>query len=364
VVLRKQRNKNFIMIRTRHTTPRTCLTFRNNLSWKIARPQSIHRHFSQIKSSTATAADDLRDQLSGFKTFDNTPAIFPWRHSNELLPRVDPTSREYNPYGPAVIMKFPDTLFAHGVCARMLGSSYWDIITNKWEKDLCQNFTWAFGRATAGLISHTFHVPIDYTLEHEETSVAQHDINVDYESSLKVDVNDNKKDDEQKKIQSDNLAQQMLEKSLLELYTNAVKHSKPTIQLRLQTRPISAKFLSTNVMIYSRDMVNKVPELKGLWKKPTDQIFDFVYDNMMLFSTGGEFTVICQVLIHCKEIFWVKDETGRVLQGEESDVEKDVVHVVRFEIPCRYSDSSRPYFEPGSWVITDWDDLLKGNIYF
>merc|ERR1711862_239424 len=160
----------------------------------------------------------------------------------------------------------------------------------------------------------------------------------------------------------------MLDKNLLDLYTNAIKNSKQSIQVRLQTRPISSKIISTSMMIYSRNMVQKNPELKGLWKKSTNEIYSYIYDNILLFSTkGGEFTVICQVLIQCKEIFWVKDiKSGTIIQGSEDgdDCEKDVVHLVRFEIPCRYSASRGLVFEPESWIISDWDDLLKGNLFF
>jgi hypothetical protein len=81
-----------------------------------------------------------------------------------------------------------------------------------------------------------------------------------------------------------------------------------------------------------------------------------------------ESTVICQVLIHCDEIFCVKDaETGRLLQGHADEKFRRVVHLVRFEqtVTTHWTDSGGilPFrVEPGEWQITDIDDLLEGNL--
>merc|ERR1712228_1099645 len=74
-------------------------------------------------------------------------------------------------------------------------------------------------------------------------------------------------------------------------------------------------------------------------------------------------TVIAQVLVHCKEIFWVKDEGGNIIQGQEDgDIEKDALHLVRFEMPVELASINNA--SPTSWIISDWDDLLKGNVFF
>jgi hypothetical protein len=104
-------------------------------------------------------------------------------------------------------------------------------------------------------------------------------------------------------------------------------------------------------------------------------------------------TVICQVLIECDEVFWVKDlSTGAILQGggqEEEDIPtittitttssmssssssskapfRRVVHLVRFEMVVDVMDAPHHWILPfdmklGRWQITDIDDHLKGNL--
>ena len=47
------------------------------------------------------------------------------------------------------------------LAARELGVPWYQIfLTGSWERDLAQNFTWAFRRATAALLAKTFRVPI------------------------------------------------------------------------------------------------------------------------------------------------------------------------------------------------------------
>lgn len=101
-------------------------------------------------------------------------------------------------------------------------------------------------------------------------------------------------------------------------------------------------------------------------------------------------TVICQVLIECDEIFWVKDlSTGMILQGHEDETEfRTVRHLVRFEmvvdafIPFDDDDNPNdsgghinrrsnrknllprfPDMQQGCWQITDIDDHLDGNLF-
>ena len=99
-------------------------------------------------------------------------------------------------------------------------------------------------------------------------------------------------------------------------------------------------------------------------------------------------TVICQVLIECDEVFWVKDlSTGAMLQGgwQEEDIPtitttttttpssssnapfRRVVHLVRFEMVVDVMDAPHRWILPfdmklGRWQITDIDDHLKGNL--
>ena len=74
-------------------------------------------------------------------------------------------------------------------------------------------------------------------------------------------------------------------------------------------------------------------------------------------------TIIAQVSIQCKEIFCVRDvESGEIFQGDDDGQPRDVTHLVRFEICIKELEDGE--FDIGRWQITDWDDLLHGNVWF
>ena len=88
-------------------------------------------------------------------------------------------------------------------------------------------------------------------------------------------------------------------------------------------------------------------------------------------------TIVAQVSIQCKEIFCVRDvDSGVVLQGcEDVQRPRDVTHLVRFEMVVRErlvdadsnveeDEDGKWKIEMGRWQITDWDDLLDGNVFF
>lgn len=319
------------------------------------------------KNSPSTDNDSIKPEV-----------IFPWRHSAELLPRIDSKSSEYNPFGPELWIptsSWNKRMFIHAVSARSLGKSWIEILFGTWENELCANFTWAFGRSVSSILAHTFKIPIDRlekqqaNAEPESDSDTQPDIiEVDFDSSL-TEENSNG-------IKLDGFAQNLLEQNVLDQYKNAITDSR--FQVRLLTRPMSAKLVNLNIIPYTRGMVQEKPELKGLYcsllaaggannndqyNELRDKFFNAVGKGTK--ETVFKTTVISQVLIHCKEIFYIKDkDTGKVIQGEESDVEKDVYHLVRFEIPVFNQANIFLYGDPTSWVVSDYDDLLNGNVFY
>jgi len=73
--------------------------------------------------------------------------------------------------------------------------------------------------------------------------------------------------------------------------------------------------------------------------------------------------LVAQVLIRCREVFCIKDcDTGKIVQGFDDIMPRDVPHLVRFEMVVR--ESTDDELEIGRWQIVDWDDLLEGNIFF
>ena len=95
-----------------------------------------------------------------------------------------------------------------------------------------------------------------------------------------------------------------------------------------------------------------------------DGMDDLMETSSRLSDDGnGVITIVAQVSIHCSEVFCVKDvETGEIMQGYADESPRDVIHLVRFEIVVR--DSLEPELLVGRWQITDWDDLIEGNVWF
>lgn len=89
-----------------------------------------------------------------------------------------------------------------------------------------------------------------------------------------------------------------------------------------------------------------------------------VYDDYATF----EHTVIMQVLVECDEVFSVTDlNNGKILQGHGDGKIRSIPHVVRLEAVLEVrkdNEGSQEEWVLGKWQITDWDDLLEGNIWF
>jgi hypothetical protein len=77
-----------------------------------------------------------------------------------------------------------------------------------------------------------------------------------------------------------------------------------------------------------------------------------------------QMTIVAQVSIQCDEVFVVRDtETGDIVQGDANGNVNDVTHLVRFEIVVDMNAETGEV-GIGNWQITDWDDLLDGNMFF
>ena len=76
-----------------------------------------------------------------------------------------------------------------------------------------------------------------------------------------------------------------------------------------------------------------------------------------------QMTVVAQVAIQCDEVFVVRDtDTGDVVQGDVEENVNDATHLVRFETVIDLDLDDRQAVI-GGWQITDWDDMLDGNIW-
>ena len=234
-------------------------------------------------------------------------------------------------------------------------------------------------------------------------------------STTKDNNNDNNNNND-----NDNEEYSMLQRNLRNLYQNAKRHSHPNkINILLRTEPQSAKVESMfPIFGLSRSLVEDRPNLRHTYRNYSKRLQDrhkerasatgksssrlnpiemgtFVMDSLQevmaksaQLSNDGKavITIVAQVSIQCKEIFIVRDIiTGDVLQGVDDVEPRDVTHLVRFEMVLRetlideddenndnskkqkgqYSNEDEDWeIEIGRWQITDWDDLLDGNVFF
>jgi hypothetical protein len=185
----------------------------------------------------------------------------------------------------------------------------------------------------------------------------------------------------------------MIQQSLRNLYHSARQHSHPNkINILLKSQPRSA-VIESMFPVYglSRSLVKNHPNLRHSYRNLIKEIQQKEHEiggklnpievgkivmnsfvSMMERSANlsldgkGVITIIAQVSIQCHEVFCVKDvESGEILQGDGQP--RDVTHLVRFEIVLKenFDNIENPLdMEIGRWQITDWDDLLEGNVWF
>ena len=199
----------------------------------------------------------------------------------------------------------------------------------------------------------------------------------------------------------------MLQRDLRRLYESARRHSHPSgVNIVLRTVPQSATIESMfPVFGLSRSLVEDHPYLRHTYRNYLKrlqakhkeavlagksrlnpvQVGTFVMDGLQevmeasaRLSGDGKaaITIVAQVSIHCKEVFCVRDvESGAIIQGHGDARPRDVTHLVRFEMVVRETlanvddsvDSLREgdwELEIGRWQITDWDDIMDGNVFF
>lgn len=169
----------------------------------------------------------------------------------------------------------------------------------------------------------------------------------------------------------------MVEQKLRTLYQSAHEFGKHQIQVRLDCRPTRARIQNLFVFPFlSRPMLKRNPGLKEQYQQLLDvlevhpreaiPIYRELVEEMQNHG-NAESTVICQVLLECDEVFWVKDlSTGVLLQGRDDDEFRKVFHLVRFEMVVQTIPRRHPIVPfrmvPGNWQITDIDDHLDGNL--
>ncbi|KAL7454344.1 hypothetical protein ACHAWC_005984 [Mediolabrus comicus] len=268
-----------------------------------------------------------------------------------------------------------------------------------WEENMEWCFCEAFLRGVNGMIYDTYMINECDDSDRNESvqSDESFDLVLDFDHTIRKHKEDSitsGKDDKHSMLDK-NEEHCMLQYNLRQLYQSAREHSLPSdVNIVLRTEPIRAEIESMfPVFGLSRKLVSDHPNMRHSYRNLaktiqrkqkekqlegknqklnfleiatiiTKGLDDLMQSSVQLSDDGsGLITVIAQVSIHCREVFCVKDVvTGEILQGYEDTNPRDVTHLVRFEIVVRGSPELG--LDIGRWQISDWDDLLDGNVWF
>lgn len=299
---------------------------------------------------------------------------------------------------------FRGVLYANSM--HILGQGWLQIVLpwtrKEWEENMEWCFCEAFLRGVNGMIYDTYMINECDDSDRNESvqSDESFDLVLDFDHTIRKHSTTSGKDDKQSMLDK-NEEHCMLQYNLRQLYQSAREHSLPSdVNIVLRTEPVRAEIESMfPIFGLSRKLVSDHPNLRHSYRNLaktiqrkqkekqlegkqqklnfleiatiiTKGLDDLMQSSAKLSDDGnGLITVIAQVSIHCREVFCVKDvATGEILQGYEDNNPRDVTHLVRFEIVVRDEFSDFGWGAGlgfiGRWQITDWDDLLDGNVWF
>jgi len=353
--------------------------------------------------------------------------LFPWRSSPYPLPRLvmptrnntspkhdsDETSQQISdeeyydsdyftkggPLGPGWFSPmepwFRGVLYANSM--HLLNVSWLSIILpwkrRQWMEEMEWCFCEAFLRGVNGMIYDTYMSDESDECDRNENILSDEsfDLVLDFDHTIRKHKGTT---DDKRRILDMKEEHCMLQHNLRQLYQSAREHSLPSdVNIVLKTEPVRAEIESMfPIFGLSRSLVQDHPNLRHSYRNLAKRIerkhkekqlegkqkLNFLeiativtqgLDELMETSAklsgdgNGLITIIAQVSIHCREVFCVKDvTTGEILQGHADGNPRDVIHLVRFEMVVK--DSSEAELLVGRWQITDWDDLLDGNVFF
>jgi hypothetical protein len=369
------------------------------------------------KEAVATAEALLKApfaaKLHAKVNVEKQSGLFPWRSSSDLLERLVPGTPDHASKGLLLggnLTSSNPNVDAFATACFFLRIPFGDLIffRTATEQDLADSMAWAFGAAVR-----------EITAGGGREDVENDDSNNESGSNGR--------------FASPGLRNMMEAKKLAKLFESASEFGKDSLQVKLETKPIlynSSNYSSTEdggsgeegnetnhedsgdessddlpfglregpkivslfvFPFFSRDQIsdNRDPHHVRKYSRLLDAISasndeneekaDTSYASSLEMSRElmedfrqkgvSENTVVCQVLVPCKETFWVKDTTtGEILQGGAQ--QRTVLHLVRFEQVTKthiINDNSRSRFFPfrhelGEWKITDIDDLCDGNL--
>jgi hypothetical protein len=158
-----------------------------------------------------------------------------------------------------------------------------------------------------------------------------------------------------------------LQDNLWSKYTSFFDLSTHDLQLKLQPMNYALEHAYV-IPVITRDAVAKDSKLLDTYHDLDESIIhnESSYDEVkeqvesLIEKAGGSrttFTLVVDMSVECREQFCVTEkESGTVVQGTK-DEENTVLHLVRFEMVLTKLNTL------GSWIISDWDDMLGGNVW-
>eukprot|EP00979_Chaetoceros_neogracilis_P013403 scaffold3818_cov260-Chaetoceros_neogracile.AAC.4 len=255
-------------------------------------------------------------------------------------------------------------------------------VTKSWERELAQNCVFAFKSAVAGLISKAFQVPL-IQIENTDEFVKYDSAKVDHNQTKEAEIH--VKDDELNAAgtmddseDDDQYIRAMVEENLLKLYmrdetgNDADQEKKNSItEVFLSIKPINSRLESIFLIpSMTRDDVKENESLRGAYREieGTFQetgnmklVTDMANDLIERVPHGGtKRSIIMDISIDCIERFYVK-AGEKLIQGDDDSEEKEVTHLVRFEMQTTKGENVQDR-ELGSWYVIDIDDQCMGLV--
>jgi hypothetical protein len=320
----------------------------------------LGRAFSS-SSGDVNLDTDSTDELEGTT---NNEIVFPWRHEEDPLPRIVPGTEEYEAKGHLLsTVNTPlgnPTLNALTTAYMFLDVPIWQLLFfGSFKQEMTESMSWAFTQSINNLLSRLTNEPANNTADFGEIS-------------FKTTLSNTKGETETADILE---LDSMLEGRLLDLYQTSTKDALASDgkEICLQSKPYSAELVSLYCIPYiSRSNSKTDPNLLKFYRTMLEKVaMERQSDLSKLrkdhLETGKmESTVIAQVLIWCKEKFYVKDTaSGALLQGQDDEEGRNVPHLVRMEMTVKTEKDptyGRFVNKHDNWIITDIDDLVDGNL--
>mmetsp|Transcript_31006 Transcript_31006/g.47285 ORF Transcript_31006/g.47285 Transcript_31006/m.47285 type:complete len:313 (-) Transcript_31006:278-1216(-) len=280
--------------------------------------------------------------------------IFPWRSSPTLLDRLET---------PNDLSGAPQTSFGRWIRTASVGryfrASISDLMFGTWKQPLANDMGWAFQKGLAGLLSNQLSVPMG--------KIDKGGDGIEVDTALFRDQSSTNWTDEDIKA-SKKFIEETLEERLRSKYSNILDPDVHDFKFKCRPADYVLEYAYV-IPILTREIVARDPSLLEMYRDldqsilsksvSPDDIQEQVQKLMARVKNGeATFTLIVDMSVKCLESFCISNrETGDIIQG--SGDEQEVYHLVRFE------NIAQKNKEPslGNWIISDWDDLLQGNVW-